>query len=86
MALAGKSNLLDSVLDVGRLFMLIFCMLIVVVLFMFSVKFDFKSYDIVLSSRLNSSTYYGIEYSPNFEVWKIERSKDGSLYARRLFP
>ena len=86
MALAGKSNLLDSVLDVGRLFMLIFCMLIVVVLFMFSVKFDFKSYDIVLSSRLNSSTYYGIEYIPNFEVWKIERSKDGSLYARRLFP
>ncbi len=84
--LAGKSNLLDSVLDVSRFFMLIFCMLIVVVLFLFSIKFDFKNYDVVLSSRFNSHTYYGIDYSPNFEMWKIERSKDGSLYTRRLFP
>lgn len=84
--MAEKNNILDSVLDVSRLLMLIFCMLIVVVLFLFSLKFDFKNYDIVLSSRLNSSTYYGIEYSPNFEIWKIERSKDGSMYTRRLFP
>ncbi|MFH1093417.1 MAG: hypothetical protein V1739_04580 [Candidatus Omnitrophota bacterium] len=84
--MAGKSNLLDSVLDVSRLLMLVFCMLIVVVLFLFSLKFDFKNYDIVLSSRLNPSIYYGIEYSPNLEIWKIERSKDGSMYTRRLFP
>ena len=86
MTLAGKSNLLDSVLDVSRLFMLIFCMLVVVVLFLFSVRFDFKNYDVVLSSRLNSSIYYGIEFIPNFEIWKIERSKDGSMCIRRLFP
>ncbi len=84
--MADKSNFFDSVLDVSRIFMLVFCMLIVVLLFLFSVKFDFKNYDIVLSSRLNPMTYYGIEYSPNFEIWKIECSKDGGLYIRRLFP
>lgn len=84
--MAEKNKFLESVLDLGRLFMLIFCMLIVVFLFLFAIKFDFKNYDIVLSSRLNSSTYYGIEYSPNFEMWKIERSEDGSLYTRRLYP
>ncbi len=84
--MAGKSNLLGSVLDVSRLFMLIFCMLVVVVLFLFSVRFDFKNYDVVLSSRLNADTYYGIEYIPNFEIWKSERSKDGSMCIRRLFP
>ena len=84
--MADKNNFLDSVLDVGRLFMLIFCMLIVVILFLFSIKLDFKNYDIVFSSRLNSSVYYGIEYSPDFEMWKIECFKDGSLSTRRLFP
>ena len=82
----NKNKFLDSVLDVSRLFMLIVCMLLVVFLFIFSIKFDFKNYDIVFASRLSSSSYYGIEYSPKFEIWKIERSKDGSLYTRRLFP
>ena len=82
----NKNNFFNSVIDVGRLFMLIFCILIVVVMFLFSIKLDFKNYDIVLSSRLNSMTYYGVEYSPSLEVWKIERSKDGSMYTRRLFP
>ena len=86
MVLAKKNNILDSVLDVSRFFIVIFVMLIIVILFLFSIKFDFKNYDIVLASRLNSSTYYGIEYSPNFEMWKIEHSKDGSLCIRRLFP
>jgi len=84
--LAKKRNFLNSVLDISRLFMLICCMLIVVILFLFSVKLDFKYYDIVFSSRLNSSMYYGIEYSPNFEMWKIERLEDGSIYTRRLYP
>ncbi|MCG2712256.1 MAG: hypothetical protein L6416_08055 [Candidatus Omnitrophica bacterium] len=82
----NKNIFLDSVLNVSRFFMLIFCLIIVAILFLFSVKFDFKNYDIVVSPRLNSSTYYGIEYSPDLEVWKIERSKDGSMCTRRLFP
>lgn len=84
--MADKNNLLKSILDVSRLFVLIFCMIIVVILFLFSIKLDFKNYDIVFSSRLNSSIYYGIEYSPDFEIWKIERSEEGSLSTRRLFP
>jgi len=85
--LAKKQNaFLESLLDMGRLCLLVLMMLFVVVLILFSVKFDAEHYDIVLSSRLSSSTYYGIEYSPALEVWKIERSEDGSLYTRRLFP
>lgn len=82
----NKNNFLDSVLDVSRFLMLIFCMFIVVILFLYSIKLDFKNYDIVFSSRFNSSIYYGIEYRPDFEIWKIERSKDASLSTRRLFP
>lgn len=77
---------LSSLSDVGRFIILIFVMSIVVILFLFSVKFDFKNYDIVLSSRLHSDIYYGIEYSPAFEIWKIYRAKDGSLYTRRIYP
>lgn len=81
-----QSAFLESLFDLSRLLGLILLMLLVVFLFLFSIKFDAKHYDIVVSSRLSSGTYYGIEYSPALELWKIERSEDGSLYTRRLFP
>jgi len=81
-----KNFLIDSVYNVWRLLILGLGAGILILLSLFSVDVNFKNYDLFLTSKLKSGLYYGIEYSKNLELWKIERSEDGSLYTQRLYP
>jgi len=84
----GKNKIffMGSVYAVSRFIILGLLSGILVWLCLFAVDFNFKNYDLVFISRWNSSMYYGIEYRNKIEVWRIERSDDGSLYTRRLYP
>jgi hypothetical protein len=81
-----KNILFGSVFDVIRFVALVLLFIIFMVLCFFSVDFDIKNYDMVLTSRIKTGTYYGLQYGQEFELWKIEKSEDGSLYTQRLYP
>jgi hypothetical protein len=78
--------LFGSLYDVLRFLVLGLFTALIVGLCLFSVTFNIKNYDIVFTSRINSSIYYGLAYGTKIEFWKIERSEDGSLYTSRLYP
>ncbi|MFH1062260.1 MAG: hypothetical protein V1747_05150 [Candidatus Omnitrophota bacterium] len=82
----NKNFIFGSIYDVLRFLILGLVTGMIVGLCLFSVRFDVKNYDIVFTSRINNSIYYGVEYGTKIELWKIERSEDGSLCTRRIYP
>jgi hypothetical protein len=82
----SKNFLFDSLYAVLRLLGLGLLAGIVILLCLFSIDFGAKNYDLVFTSRLNSSMYYGIEYKKKFKVWEVNRSTDGSLSTSRIYP
>ena len=82
----NKKIIFGSLYDVVCFLCLMVLGIILILLCLFSVKFNMKNYDIVFKSRMETGTYYGVKYGEDFEIWKIEKSEDGSLYTKIVYP
>lgn len=69
--------------------LLIFIILVMIpVVFLsllYEVTFDRSGYDILLRSKMNNKTVYGILYKGSFEVWEFGENIHSGIAERRLF-
>jgi len=80
-----KTSAFESLIDVFKFVSLILLMIIVSALIFYGLHLEKFGYDAILQSRLNENSYFGVLFKDKFEIWKVDKKKDGAVITR-IYP
>jgi len=82
----GPNNFTGAIYIVCKFFILILLAMVMLILALFKIEFNVRTYDAAFTFHLLPDSYYGIKYKERVEIWKVSEQEDSGVTGYRIYP